>query len=134
MFIFYCILFSKLSKNKSRKLLVLCLMPLWVYLFITKLLVAHSTIQNNSGGSARSPRGAAPGPHRGRGHVPLKRAIANLKFTVSEEILHFRVMGHRLELGQKMQTYLDLGMNYLFYPRLFKMLLNLTRCYTAIKW
>ena len=77
MFTFYCIIFSKLSKNKSRKMLVLCLTPwmplsaLCVYFFITKLRLAHSINQQFYGGSAPSPMGAAPGPHRG--HVPLNR-------------------------------------------------------------
>ena len=51
-------------------------MPLCVYFFIAKLRLAHSIIQKKSGGSAPSPRGAAPGHHGGWGHVhaPFSKA------------------------------------------------------------
>ena len=66
MFTFYCIIFSKLSKNKSRKLLVLFLMP---YFFYCQTTSGNFNYQHFYGGSA--PR---TGAHRGRHLVPLNRA------------------------------------------------------------
>ena len=84
------------------------LSALCVYFFIAKLRLAHSIIRNFSGGWAPSPRSAVPGPPRAMsswiGPVMDKvgdpwqceqseRATENEKFTVSEEILNFLVMG-----------------------------------------
>ena len=65
MFIFYCIIFSRLSNNKSRKLLVLSLMPcLYMCLFLYCQITSGTLNCPNSGRSATSHRGAAPEPHR----------------------------------------------------------------------
>ena len=69
MFTFYCIIFSKLSKNKSRKLLVLRIMPcLFVFIYLLPNYIWHTQILN-----IFPVLGALPWPHRGRGHVTLNR-------------------------------------------------------------
>ena len=72
-------------------------MPLCVYVLLRNY-VWHTQLSKNSVGSVPSPRCAVSGPHGSRGHVPLNRATENGKFTVSEEILNFLVMGALLLL------------------------------------